>query len=266
MLFADGTLATDRIYLTDADRNFRAITSRGPGRHQPAESFFHSDTHSRDQPSRKRHLLFECRLHHYTSGLAFAKSRYAFPTLGSLIGVRAEAYARFAGCLSAPLERTSIFSTNSPKSGTSCRSEAKRSGSLIDNLIGFRLAPVLRCTRLSAICKRTRWPTFYAPASFQTLGLLLSALNQITLPEQLGELQDPAIKHYIESTQLVGQLSNLKQSTPSHTQFQRAVDAWFDGFRQLKFIHFLRDHWHPQVPLNQVLEAPWFHTPTAHRW
>ena len=79
--------------------------------------------------------------------------------------------------------------------------------------------------------------------------------------EQLGELQDPAIKHYIESTQLVGQLSKLKQSTPSHTQFQRAVDAWFDGFRQLKFIHFLRDHWHPQVPLNQVLQAPWFQTP-----
>ena len=39
-------------------QDFRAITSRGPGRHQPAESFFHSDTHSRDQPSRKRRHFF----------------------------------------------------------------------------------------------------------------------------------------------------------------------------------------------------------------
>ena len=38
-------------------------------------------------------LLFECRLRHYESGLRYAGSRYAYPTLGSLIGVRAGAYA-----------------------------------------------------------------------------------------------------------------------------------------------------------------------------
>ena len=109
--------------------------------------------------------------------------------------------------------------------------------------------------------RASKWPTFYAAASFHALGLLLSTLNQITLPEQLSDLRDPAIKHYIESTQLIAHLSNLKRSASSTTQFQRAVDAWFDGFRQLKFIHFVRDHWHPQVPLDQVLEAPWFQNP-----
>ena len=262
MLFADGTLATDQIYLTDADARLPSdylTRSWPPSASGVVFPFRHSLTGSAEQKTAT--LLFECRLHHYTSGLAFAKSRYAFPTLGSLIGVRAEAYAKVRGVPKRSAGEDFYLLNKLAKVGdvVPLRGQAIRLSNRQSNRVPIGTGPAMHS--LVSNLQANEWPTFYAPASFQTLGLLLSALNQITLPQQLGELQDPAIKHYIESTQLVGQLSNLQQSTPSHTQFQRAVDAWFDGFRQLKFIHFLRDHWHPQVPLNQVLEAPWFHTP-----
>ena len=263
VLFTHGTLVTDRIYLTDADARLpsdyltRSWPSSASGVVFP---FKHSLNGSSEQKTAT--LLFECRLHHYTSGLAFAKSRYAFSSLGSLIGVRAEAYAKVRGVPKRSagedfylLNKLAKVGDIAPLAGQAIRLSNRQS-----NRVPIGTGPAMNS--LVSDLRANEWPTFYAPASFQALGLLLNALNQITLPEQLSYLKDPAIEHYIESTQLMAHLSNLSRSASSHAQFQRAVEAWFDGFRQLKFIHFMRDHWHPQVPLDQVLEAPWFETPS----
>ena len=262
MLFADGTLATDRIYLTDADARLPSDYLTRPWPSSASGVVFpfkHSLAGSNEQKTAT--LLFECRLHHYTSGLAFAKSRYAFPTLGSLIGVRAEAYAKVRGVPKRSagedfylLNKLAKVGDVVPLSGRAIRLSNRQS-----NRVPIGTGPAMHS--LMSNLQENEWPSFYAPVSFHALGLLLSTLHQITLPEQLTDLRDSAIEHYVESTQFIAHLSNLRRSASSHSQFQRAVDAWFDGFRQLKFIHFMRDHWHPQVPLDQVLEAPWFQTP-----
>ena len=213
MLFADGTLATDRIYITDADARLPSDYLTRPWPSSASGVVFpfrHLLTGSAEQKAAT--LLFECRLHHYTSGLAFAKSQYAFPTLGSVIGGRAEAYAKVRGVPKRSAGEDFYLLNKLAKVGdvVPLRGQAIRLSNRQSNRVPIGTGPAMHS--LVSNLQANEWPTFYAPASFQTLGLLLSALNQITLPEQLGELQDPAIKHYIESTQLVGQLSNLKQS------------------------------------------------------
>ena len=69
------------------------------------------------------------------------------------------------------------------------RGQAIRLSNRQSNRVPIGTGPAMHS--LVSNLQANEWPTFYAPASFQTLGLLLSALNQITLPEQLGELQDP---------------------------------------------------------------------------
>ena len=36
--------------------------------------------------------------------------------------------------------------------------------------------------------------------------------------------------------------------------FRKRFFAWFDGFRVLKFVHFARDNFYPNVPLNEALD------------
>ena len=157
MLFADGT-HTDVSISPTLTQDSQAITNAAMAvlSQRCRFSVQHLLTGSAEQKKR----AFECRLHHYTSGLAFAKSQYAsYPWF--INRRQSRGLCQGSECLSAPLEDFYLLNKLA-KVGDVVPLRTQRSGSLIDNLIGFRLAPIQRCTRLSAICKN-EWPTFYAP-------------------------------------------------------------------------------------------------------
>lgn len=49
------------------------------------------------------------------------------------------------------------------------------------------------------------------------------------------------------------ELEKIKSQTTSLTSFTQRFFLWFDAFRILKFIHFSRDHYYPNVPISQAL-------------
>lgn len=62
---------------------------------------------------------------------------------------------------------------------------------------------------------------------------------------------DPAIKSALQSLGLTKFLRHLKQQNVGADRFVSEFHTWFDGFRSLKFIHYLRDHHYPSIPLPQ---------------
>ena len=116
--------------------------------------------------------------------------------LGSLIGVRAEAYAKVRGVPKRSAGEDFIFSTNSPKSGTSCRSEAEQSSSNRRSN-RFRLAPVQPCLADEQYAKMNGPPFMRLPAFKRELLLSIESNHGARAARRAS---GPAIMHYIEST------------------------------------------------------------------
>jgi hypothetical protein len=107
-----------------------------------------------------------------------------------------------------------------------------------------------------------RMPHFYNPRSFESLKRLLDTLWNLETPSQILHIDDEAIQDFSEATDLLIALERLQNTARTQSRLQQSLLEWFDGFRQLKFIHFLRDRHHPQVTLEQAISAPWFNETT----
>ena len=50
----------------------------------------------------------------------------------------------------------------------------------------------------------------------------------------------------------------IKSNCKSFQQFEKQLYVWFDGFLCLKFVHYARDNYYPNIPLdkaaNQLIE------------
>ena len=63
--------------------------------------------------------------------------------------------------------------------------------------------------------------------------------------------------YYWKCDKLLESLENIERNSSSQDHFKRALNHWFDGFQQLKYLHFLRDQGAANVTLSTVLSAPW---------
>ena len=66
------------------------------------------------------------------------------------------------------------------------------------------------------------------------------------------QIPDDAVQHFLQETDFVGTINRLRKTAREQSRFQQSIVEWFDGFRQLKFIHFLRDYHHPLVTLEEA--------------
>jgi hypothetical protein len=194
--------------------------------------------------------LYELRLHHYVLGLEYARSRYAYHTLGSCLGVDALAYAQVRGFP---------------------RRSAAEDFYLLNKVA--KLGPVLRlggaCIALRARAS-TRVPfgtgpatmriagqapetatLFYHPQSFAALRALLDSIpacRDIETDTLATHLRRRGLEQSVSSAaarvmQGLGwsaALAHCRRHGRSDAQFLRQFHQWFDGFRTLKFIHGLR--------------------------
>jgi hypothetical protein len=64
------------------------------------------------------------------------------------------------------------------------------------------------------------------------------------------------LKDAIQASGLLPILLQGLDQYKSGPTFDRYIKHWFDAFRTLKFIHYLRDNHFPSVPLKEILTAP----------
>ena len=65
----------------------------------------------------------------------------------------------------------------------------------------------------------------------------------------------PEIQHYCQAHNLLEFIAKQRAHHKQERVFNKFLSDWFDGFRTLKFIHFMRDHFLPSVPLSELGEA-----------
>ena len=73
-------------------------------------------------------------------------------------------------------------------------------------------------------------------------------------PKCQGSLP-PAIAAFLDGINAGRRLKNIARHTASPAAFRRRFYRWFDAFQIMKFAHFARDHYYPEVPVAEA--AAW---------
>ena len=199
-------------------------------------------------------LLYEISLYYYVNRLKHANSPYAFHTVGSTITVNAKDYAlvrgtpkRLAGedfYLLNKLAKTGlVLSTSSAPIELDARVSHRTpfgTGSSID-----------RIQHLSNPIEET---LYYQPAIFELLKALLARLPLIWDENKVAHTfrHDDLLANWGAETGAFDEIGKQKQRLKSRQVFVKFLRDWFDGFRTLKFVHYMRDKHYPSQPIGWI--------------
>lgn len=256
-----GQIKQPRIYCSDADARLPKAYFSLPVSSTPAlngAGWIYNYRHRLPQipTPRKAMLLYELTLRHYEAGLIWAGSSYGHASLGSLMVIDAHAYAQVRGIPKRPTGEDFYLLNKLAKVGplTTVRNLTIELSSRRSNRV-----PVGTGTGVQSLlnCDPSRDSIFYSPDIFYGLREVLAAMCQCA---SLAELQAKDIPLLVDFLQLSGRLDaikNIERNSSSPDHFRRGLNHWFDGFQQLKYLHFLRDQHAKNVTLRRVLKAPW---------
>lgn len=188
-------------------------------------------------------LLYEKALNYYVDGLNYAGSSYAYHSLGSCMLINAEAYAQARGFPKRAGGEDFYLLNKLRKLGPiqTLSSKPLLITARASNRAPFGTGPAIK--KIIDDNLNTENYQYYNPLLFAHLKTVLMHfellfLNKADTKNWLNELpqicQDGLIKIGIESL-----FSHIEMHGNSHEKTVRQIHNWFDGFKTLKFIHFL---------------------------
>ncbi|MGE5350511.1 MAG: hypothetical protein ACM3P0_00400, partial [Acidobacteriota bacterium] len=99
----------------------------------------------------------------------------------------------------------------------------------------------------------------YSPESFYVLKDWLMIFNSPEVNnteyylDKAGEIH-PSMRSFLEEQNFLRDWKKIVENSKSEVQIRRQKKLWFDGFRTLKLIHYLRDNAFPPVNMFDALD------------
>ncbi len=190
-------------------------------------------------------LYYEMFLRYYELGLAWARSPFAFPAIGSAMGCTGMAYAAVSGMNRRCAGEDFYFLQQLAKTGVIQRvpgaivRPASRPSRRVPFGTGRRVLEFL--DNAETACR------FYAPESFCVLRAWLEIADNGL--ESSGELLlkgaaqlNPALADFLTRQDFAATWTRLQKEHSGTRRMAAAFHTWFDGFRTLKLMHHLRDN------------------------
>ena len=262
-LFRQGQIENPMLLQTDADavlpnNYFTALRTQSGG----AQVFRHQHF-STDPVTQMAADLYDLHQRYYEAGLAFAGSRYAYPSLGSCLAIHAETYAqvrgfprRSAGEDFYLLNKTVKIAQVQINEEIELRLQAR-----LSERVPFGTGPALaaRVGQLSEDPDKSANAIYsYHPEVFDELKRCLKQLRiyaqdrrpvaTVFTATQQAALNALGFERFAQK---------LHTRYPQAEQRVRMTNDWFDGLRTLRFIHLQEQHWHKQPLLHTVALTPW---------
>ncbi len=202
-------------------------------------------------------LRYEQALQYYVSGLKWAGSDYAFHTIGSTIAFRYDHYSsvrgfpkRAAGEDFYLLNKLAKLAPVRKLENATIQIESR-----LSDRVPFGTGP--------AVCKILQLPEienylYYHPQLFIELKNCLTAMKLLwrernAIEAWFSTLSVPA-QAALQKLQIHKLTIHIQKQISDEQQCNRHIREWFDGFRTLKFIHYMQDANYPPIPLEQALE------------
>lgn len=202
-------------------------------------------------------ICYEIFLRYYVLGLKYAGSPFAFPTIGSTMICDAESYCKIGGMNKRKAAEDFYFMEKLAK--VTSIHEIKKT-TVHPSSRGSWRVPFGTGQRVNRFLSKSRNEYFlYDPESF----IVLKKWNDIFLKEEnktadyylerAGEIH-PSLKIFLEMNLFAEQWQKILEGSKSSAQIQKQKILWFDGFKTLKLIHFLRDESFPEINMFDALD------------
>lgn len=263
-LFLTGHIVSSWVHSTDADaylpdNYFSAHAADNLTlKHAVATccNFYH---HSEQQAIHQANLRYENALRYYVAGLHYAKSPYAYFTIGSILSFDMLAYCQARGFPKRNAGEDFYLLNKLAKLGAvayladvTIKLDARPS-----QRVPFGTGPAVQ--NIMQLTEQGHDYLYYHPEVFTALKGCLQAFESLWQYRQQPELWLASLPD--NTTQA---LTNIglrtfiaKQKLAKQAQFDKQLIVWFDSFKTLKFIHALRDLTFESIPLEQAIaEAP----------
>ncbi len=203
-------------------------------------------------------LQYELYLRYYVQGLRFAGFPHAFHTVGSSMAVRASIYARSGGMNRrkagedfyflhkvAPLgKHEDLISTTVYPSARISQRVPFGTGRAQQNFIARDNSPL----------------QVYDPKSFEILkGFFEQVPSFFNMPEETLsanlETYPESLRSFLVQHNFLSQTLALRQKSRQPETFLKHFFQWMDGFKVLKWMHYVRDHDLPEWEVGEAAQA-----------
>ncbi|HRI48505.1 MAG TPA: glycosyltransferase, partial [Ignavibacteriaceae bacterium] len=193
---------------------------------------------------------YEIFLRYYVLGLKFASSPFAFFTIGSSMACSAEAYTKIGGMNKKKAAEDFYFLEKLSKNYkvheiSNCAVYPSSRGSWrVPFGTGQRVNRFLKYERNEYL--------LYNPNSFEILKQWLQIFMAGDVKSENEYLESaksisPVLYEYLVANNFAGEWKRILDNSKGVNQIQKQKSLWFDGFKTLKFVHYLRDNGFQQV-------------------
>ena len=246
-LWAQGHVANHWLKTTDADATlptnyFDAPTPRSASALLCRYEYLFSD----DDLSRAT-ALYDLRTREYQEGLQEAGSAYAYNPVGSLMWVQAADYAAVRGVPKKSGGEDFYLLNKLQKIGgvVQLQQSVIELQCRTSDRVPFGTGPAV--SRLLTTPDIYQIPLMYHPQLFSLLKTTLEYLR-ITEPQKwlTGDLADICRSALISLKPQAAQ-RHLTKHWSNPQRYQQHLNDWFDAFRTLKFLHYLRSESYPDL-------------------
>jgi hypothetical protein len=257
-------ITTDWVHSTDADAklpdNYFSSLIEVDSASSVAACYNFSHK-SEDKMVERANAIYEQALRYYVAGLTYAKSSYNYFTIGSVLAFKAEAYSSVRGFPKRSAGEDFYLLNKLAKLGNviwlnDCllTLEARMS-----DRVPFGTGPAVK--QIVELTSQGESYCYYHPVVFERLKELLTNFNDLYI--YLHELSNwyEKLPEGVQSALVsIGFETFInKQNTTQALQFSKQLIVWFDAFKTLKFIHYLRDNYYHNLPLNDAILKANFH-------
>lgn len=191
-------------------------------------------------------ILYELHLRYYIQALKYTTYPFAFHTIGSSMAVRSSVYQKQGGM-------------NQRKAGEDFYFLHK-----IIPLGDFHNISTTKVIPSARISDRVPFGTGRAMKEhqdqtkdlelsydFESFRLIKSFMEEIE--RDTTENLSNTIMEFLMENNFLSELEKIQSQSKNEAHFKERFFEWFNGFKMLKLVHFLREHYFPEKPL--ILEA-----------
>ncbi len=211
---------------------------------------------------------YEQALKYYQEALKWAGSPYAFYALGSILSFQVEAYCKVRGFPKRPAGEDFYLLNKLVKHGsiTFDPSIIIQIESRISDRVPFGTGPAVKAIIENQ--KQNKVFTYYNPEIFISLKTWINwattHLPNRCLPRKSDALNWKELAQTSLSSSIIDTIDSLKfdeflnhasHQCRTNTVFIAHFHNWFDGFKTLKFIHYLQRNYHSATPINECIKA-----------
>ena len=199
---------------------------------------------------------YEIFLRYWVLGLKYAKSPWAFHSIGSTIITSTDSYLKVRGMNRHEAGEDFYFLNKLAKIGSidyirdTCVFPSARSSSRVPFGTGKRIERFLS--------GRENEYVLYDPQIFTIIAQWLEFMNNAILIHEDEIIShahriNPALKSFLVSSRFADAWSKIRGNAKDEKILRRQFNDWFDGFKTFKLIKYLTNNVYPQIDMFEAL-------------